>query len=119
MSRRMLLPIVSGLVRAILLPPSGDSDTEEDARLANTASTVVAKIQGMPRHISLAMVILTVSFDLWGLLVSLRPFRSQSHSQRLRQIRGWGGLPFGVCQDFLDFHTKMSTFIYYSQRAQH
>jgi hypothetical protein len=109
---------VAALVRAVVVDALGSEARVNEDALRETVVVILRRIRMMPRFIGLPMVLLTVLFDLFGVLVSGRPFHRHGLEGRRRVLERWRSLPFGFCAGFADFYQKMSTFAYFHLAEQ-
>lgn len=112
-------PIIYSLVLHIRQKASCSSETslDDEMLLKRTSAIMYKKILGMPKFLGIPMLILTLKFDLYGILICGRRFQKQSVQQREKQIRHWKNSIFGPCRDFIDFYQKLIFFIYYSEKS--
>ena len=62
------------------------------------------------------MVVLTILFNLAGLLHSRRLFHRQSHLSRPRQIQSWRTSRFGFCRDFIKFYEGLAVYVLFARQ---
>ena len=104
---KVILPLA-----ACLIQTEGDDVPLE--RSAVTAAIIRERILGMPILLRTAMTVLVYVFDISGLCINGCFFRGQTREKQLKQITLWQRSSIAVCRDFIQFHQKMSNFIYYS-----
>ncbi|MBT5551174.1 MAG: hypothetical protein HOJ79_11945 [Nitrospina sp.] len=82
----------------------------------NEASSILlGKILLMPRYLGVPMLILIILFDWYGGIISGKRFHNQKYPHKNRQIDQWKHSSVGICRDFIQFHERLTMFIYYSQ----
>ena len=74
----------------------------------NSAVNFVIEQQNrMPDYLRLPLLILTLIFDIWGLLRTGLCFHSQSPSVRQQLIQVWKNSPFQICRDLMRFYESL------------
>ena len=69
----------------------------------------------MPDYLRLPIVVLTLVFDLWGILQGGALFHRLPHSVRWHQIDLWQSSPIGFCRDLIRFYESLTVFGWYSR----
>ena len=107
----LIQPVIAALAESFL--PEGTA-----ANPGSTAAKVVGflqcKLRDMPGYLSTPIIMMTLMFDLFGIVLAGRPFRSMTPAQRARQVRLWKNSPISVLRDFIRFYESLSLFAYYS-----
>lgn len=80
----------------------------------NVVRFVLQQHSRMTDFLQLPIVILTLAFDLWGLVRRGALFHRLPHPTRWHQIRGWQNSPIGVCRDLIRFYESLSVFGWYA-----
>ncbi len=111
----VLAPVVGKIARTLVAEATGSDKPLDDDALDATAKALCDRMASMPRFLGLPMMGATVFFDLCGVAVAGRPFRFQSSAQRQRHLDLWRSVPISFFGDFLEFHSKMATFSYFSE----
>ena len=75
---------------------------------------VLQQHSNMPDFFRLPIIILTLIFDLWGLLRRGTLFHRLPHESRWHQIQGWKNSPISVCRDLIRFYESLTIFSWYS-----
>ena len=74
----------------------------------NSAVNFVIEQQNrMPDYLQFPLFILTLIFDIWGLLRTGLFFHSQSPSMRQQQIQAWKNSRFQICRDLIRFYESL------------
>jgi hypothetical protein len=107
-------PVVASLVTCIISEGLGQEEQGDSASLEETAEILCAKIVLMPRYLGIPMLVLTLIFDWYGLLLSGKPFHKHAHPKRIPLIMQWKKSKIGICCDFIKFFERLSFFIYFS-----
>ena len=107
---RLALPAIQALTNTLI--PS-DPRFDQDSRVKVTRALAL-KINLMPRFLSLAMLVLTVLFDGYGIVRYGRVFHSLTLARRDKIISQWQHAPLRVCRDFVRFYDRMVMFVAYS-----
>ena len=96
------------------LVPEIRNHQQATALLNETSTRMTGKVRNMPRHLALAMSLLTMLFDLQGVIRSGARFVSQSNVSQQRQIQQWRSSRIVTLREFIQFYEKLLAFIYYS-----
>ena len=96
-----------------LVPEIGNHQ-QASALLNETSKRMTGKVRNMPRHLSLAMSMLTMLFDCHGVIRRGARFVSQSSESQQRQIQQWRSSRIATLREFIQFYEKLLAFIYYS-----
>ncbi|MBL8012246.1 MAG: hypothetical protein JNN05_00215 [Candidatus Omnitrophica bacterium] len=113
-----LRPVSVGLVRAVLLSTMGEDYPLNQESFRMTARYTILKMLGMPAFLRLPMIILTMAFDVCGLLFGGKMFRYLSYEKQRQQFLVWQKSSIGPCRDLIMFYQKMGIFIYFSFAEQ-
>lgn len=68
---------------------------------------VIEQQKRMPDYLRLPLLILTLIFDIWGLLRTGLFFHSQSPSVRQQLIQAWKKSPWQICRDLIRFYESL------------
>ncbi|HAO10840.1 MAG TPA: hypothetical protein DCQ51_06635 [Planktothrix sp. UBA8407] len=68
---------------------------------------VIQQQNRMPDYLQFPLFILTLIFDIWGLLGTGLFFHSQSPSMRQLQIESWKNSPLQICRDLIRFYESL------------
>jgi hypothetical protein len=60
------------------------------------------------------MVMATIFFEFFGILMGARLFHSLPQSKRQKQLKVWRNAPISLFGNFVDFYEKMGVFAYFS-----
>ena len=96
------------------LVPEMQNHQQASALLIETSKRMTGKVNNMPRHLSLAMSLLTILFDWYGVIRRGARFVSQSSESQQRQIQQWRNSRITILREFVQFYEKLLAFIYYS-----
>jgi hypothetical protein len=96
------------------LVPEMQNHKQASALLIETSKRMTGKVNNMPRHLSLAMSLLTILFDWYGVIRRGARFVSQSSESQQRQIQQWRNSRITILREFVQFYEKLLAFIYYS-----
>ena len=75
---------------------------------------VLQQYSRMPDFLRFPIVMLTLAFDLWGLVRRGTLFHRLPHSTRWDQIQSWQNSPIRVCRDLIRFYEGLTVFFWYS-----
>lgn len=112
--RFSVTPIILGLVKVILSNAFGSQSEIDPASQNQTSKILFDKILLMPQFLALPMIILTLLFDLCGILSAGKRFCNQSTNKRNKQYHQWRNSKLTICRDFIVFFDRLSLFIYFS-----
>ncbi len=96
----------------------GESAAGNDAALATTAERLRRKLAQAPRHVAVAMSLLSAVFDWSATIWTGRRFRRLDIAEQRRHVTRWRDSTVGPLRDFVQFHEKLVIFIYYSVAAR-
>jgi hypothetical protein len=96
------------------LVPEMQNHEQASALLHETSERMTGKVKNMPRHLALAMSMVTILFDWYGVIRRGARFVSQSSESQQRQIQQWRNSPIVTLREFIQFYEKLLAFIYYS-----
>ena len=68
---------------------------------------VIEQQNRMPDYLRFPLFILTLIFDIWGLLRTGLFFHAQSPSVRQQQIQSWKSSPLQICRDLIRFYESL------------
>jgi hypothetical protein len=68
----------------------------------------------MSDFLQLPIVVLTLIFDLWGIVQGGTLFHRLPPSVRWLQIESWRRSPIGACRDLIRFYESLTIFSYYA-----
>lgn len=76
---------------------------------------VIEQQNRMPDYLQFPLLILTLIFDIWGLLRTGSFFHSQSPSVRQLQIQSWKNSPLQICRDVIRFYESLVVLYWQSE----
>lgn len=68
----------------------------------------------MSDFLQLPIVVLTLTFDMWGIVQGGALFHRSPPSVRWLQIQSWRRSPIGFCRDLIRFYESLVLFSYYT-----
>ncbi len=71
----------------------------------------------MPDYLKLPIFLLTLIFDLWGIVTAGKVFHCLPHVIRWRQIQAWQNSPIALCRDVIRFYESLVVFCWYSNQT--
>ena len=110
-------PVIASLVYSLISGALGSENAKDELCVSQTVGIMNKKIESMPKYMTIAIVILTVMFDWYGVLRTNKRFHRQCLTERHGQIQQWKNSKIGICRDFIGFYEKMTMFVYYSLSA--
>ena len=108
-------PVVSSLSYCLVAIALEEKSKVDQVSINKTSSILMGKILLMPRYLGIPMLFLTILFDWYGGFTSGTRFQNQTSLDKSRQVNQWKHCPIGVFRDFVQFHERLTLFIYYSQ----
>ena len=72
--------------------------------------------RSMPDFLQFPIMVLTLVFDLWGIVRRGSLFHRLPHTERWDQIESWQNSPLGFCRDLIRFYESLTVFGWYSIR---
>lgn len=75
---------------------------------------VLQQYSRMPDFLQLPIVVLTLIFDMWGIVQGGTLFHRSPPSVRWLQIQSWRRSPIGFCRDLIRFYESLALFSYYA-----
>ncbi len=106
--------VVSSLVLTVVNEAKGASDPISEPSFNRAVEVMQNRLYMMPRFLGLPMVMATIFFEFFGILLGARLFHNLSQSRRQQQLRIWRNVPISLFGNFVDFYEKMGTFAYFS-----
>lgn len=106
--------IISALVLTVVNEAKGSSDPISEPSLKRAADVMQNRLYMMPRFLGLPMVMATIFFEFFGILMGARLFHSLPQSKRQKQLKVWRNAPISLFGNFVDFYEKMGVFAYFS-----
>jgi hypothetical protein len=68
----------------------------------------------MPDFLRFPIIVLTLAFDLWGIVQGGHLFHRSPHSTRWRQIHSWRESRIACCRDLIRFYESLTLFGWYA-----
>jgi len=106
--------VISSLVLTVVNEAKGPSEPLSEPSLNRAVEVMQNRLFMMPRFLGLPMVMATILFEFFGILVGARLFHNLPQSRRQRQLRIWRNSPVSLFGNFVDFYEKMGVFAYFS-----
>jgi hypothetical protein len=111
-----IAPTVSALCDSIVVSRCAPAHSELREHHAELTRFVLAQQDRMPDYLRWPFRILTILFDLFGLVYAGRLFRSQDQATRWRQIEAWRTAPFfSPARDFIRFYESLVLYRWYAE----
>lgn len=107
MIKRFFTTTVSALCYSLIDYRFKDDSIPEHFPHNSIVNFVIEQQNRMPDYLRLPLLILTLIFDIWGLLRTGSLFHSQSPSGRQQLIQAWKNSPFQICRDLMRFYESL------------
>ena len=111
----VIYPVISSLTYSMISTFHGKSEISDPLILNLTANILYRKVFLMPTFLKVPVLILTVVFDLYGLVTTGVKFHKQSPWRRQNQISQWKNSKLEVFPNFIQFYQTLAVFIYCSE----
>ncbi|WRH68760.1 MAG: hypothetical protein RSE13_11825 [Planktothrix sp. GU0601_MAG3] len=107
MIKRFFTTTVSALCYSLIDYRFKDSPIPQYFPNNSVVNFVIEQQNKMPDYLQFPLFILTLIFDIWGLLCTGSFFHSQSPSVRQQQIQAWKNSPLQICRDLIKFYESL------------
>lgn len=107
MIKRFFTTTVSALCYSLIDYRFKDSPILQYFPNNSVVNFVIEQQNRMPDYLRLPLLILTLIFDIWGLLRTGSFFHSQSPSVRQQLIQVWKNSRFQICRDLMRFYESL------------
>ncbi|NEO84105.1 MAG: hypothetical protein F6J87_07605 [Spirulina sp. SIO3F2] len=107
-------PTISALCYSIIADRCPAPDSSNPFPHNEVVRFVIAQTGQMPDFFRLPIALLTLSFDLWGIVQGGAPFHCLPHQRRDRQIQSWRNSPLSPCRDLIRLYESLTIFCWYA-----